>query len=131
MKTGTIKQNLSINAQAQQIYDLLMDADKHAALIGSSVEMSNKVNGKFVVFDGYCHGYNIELIKGKSIKQAWNFAEEGWPEEHFSICFFELEAQGNKTKLKFTQTEVPEHKVQALKQGWKDFYWQPLKKFFR
>jgi activator of HSP90 ATPase len=131
MKTGTIQQSLSISAPSAKIYELLLDAKKHGALTGSSVEMSNKINGKFSVFDGYCKGYNLELIAGKMIKQAWNFAEEGWPEKHYSICTFLFEEQGGKTKIKFTQTDVPEHKIVALKQGWKDFYWSPLKNHFK
>jgi activator of HSP90 ATPase len=93
--------------------------------------MSTKVNGKFNVFDGYCHGYNIELIKGEKIVQAWHFAEDGWPDDHFSICTFELEKTDNKTKLKFLQTNVPEHKVDSLKDGWKQFYWRPMKVYLR
>jgi hypothetical protein len=42
-----------------------MDAKKHAAFSGSVVTMSNAVNGKLRVFDGYCHGHNVELIDGK------------------------------------------------------------------
>ena len=82
-------------------------------------------------FDGYCHGYNIELIEGKKIVQAWHFAEEGWPDDHFSTCTFLFEEAGNKTKLTFLQTDVPEHKVEALKGGWKEFYWEPMKAYLK
>ena len=72
---------------------------------GSKVIMSNKVNGKFKVFDGYCHGYNIELMQGKKIVQAWNFAEDGWPEDHFSICtFFFLQQLRKQHLASFKQT---------------------------
>jgi hypothetical protein len=40
-----------------------------------------------------------------------------------------LKENGNETKLNFLQTEVPEHKVDALSQGWIDFYWKPLNEF--
>jgi len=77
MKTGSIKQNTTFEAAPIDVYNLIMDEKKHAAFTGTAVKMSNKINGKFNIFDGYCHGYNIELIEGKKIVQAWHFAEDG------------------------------------------------------
>ena len=131
MKTKSIKQTVTFAATPDTIYNLIMDEKKIAAFTGSKVTMSTKVNGKFNVFDGYCHGYNVELIEGKRIVQAWHFAEDGWPDDHFSICTFELEDTGNKTKLRFLQTNVPEHKVNSLKEGWKEFYWDPMKAYLK
>ncbi len=131
MKTGSIKQTVTFSASPEEVYQLIMDQKKHASLTGSDVKMSNRINGKFNVFDGYCHGYNIELVEGKKIVQSWHFAEDGWPGDHFSICTFLFEETGNKTKLKFLQTGVPEHKLDSLKQGWKEYYWDAMKAWFK
>ena len=129
MKTKNIKQSATFTAKAQDVYEALMDAKKHAAFTGANAKIDKKVNGKFSVYDGYCHGYNIEFVKNEKIVQAWHFAEDGWPDDHFSTCTFLLEQIGNKTKLTFMQTGVPEHKVTALTSGWKDYYWKPLKEY--
>src|SRR4051812_31506544 len=131
MKTKSIKQTVTFSASPKQVYQLLMDAKKHAAFTGSKVKMSAKEKGKFDVFDGYCHGYNMELKEEKKIVQAWHFAEDGWPDDHFSICTFLFEKSGDKTKLSFTQTDVPEHKAESLKGGWKEFYWEPMKSYLK
>jgi activator of HSP90 ATPase len=131
MKTKSIKQSVTFSATPEQIYHLIMDPEKHAAFTGSKVIMSKKVNGKFSVFDGYCHGYNIELRPGKKIIQAWHFEEEGWPDDHYSICTFLFEQVGNKTKLTFLQTGIPEANAEALKEGWKQFYWAPMKTYLK
>ena len=131
MKTKSIKQTVTFNASPELIYNLLMDEKKHAAFTGSKAIIDSKAKGKFSVFDGYCHGYNMELIKGKKIVQAWHFAEDGWPDDHFSICSFEFEKDGAKTKLRFLQTNVPEHKVETLKDGWKEFYWDAIKTYLK
>jgi activator of HSP90 ATPase len=131
MKTKSIRQTVTFDASPEIVYSLLMDQKKHSTVTGSKVIMSTKVNGKFRVFDGYCHGFNIELIEGKKIVQAWHFAEDGWPDDHFSICTFQLEKAGDKTKLKFLQTFVPEHKVESLKEGWKQFYWDSMKLYLK
>jgi activator of HSP90 ATPase len=131
MEKKYIRQTETFDATPEKIYNLIMDQKEHAAFTGSNVIMDSKVSGKFSVFDGYCHGYNIELIEGEKIVQAWHFAEEGWPEDHFSTCTFQMEPEGNKTKLSFLQTNVPEHLVDALKEGWKQYYWEPIKAYLK
>jgi activator of HSP90 ATPase len=131
MKTTTITQSVTFNAAPEDVYDLIMDAKKHSAFTGSKATTSKKVKGKFKVFDGYCQGYNIELTESKKIIQAWHFSEEGWPEDHFSICTFLFEKAGQKTKLTFQQTDVPEQNAEALKKGWKEFYWEPMKEYLK
>jgi activator of HSP90 ATPase len=128
MKITTIKQTVTFNALPEDVYNLIMDEKKHAAFTGTKVKMSTEINGKFNVFDGYAYGYNIELSKGKKIVQAWHFNEEGWPDGYMSTCTFEFEKVKDKTKLTFTQRDVPEETAESLKQGWKEFYWEPMKK---
>jgi len=129
METESIKQTVTFNAPSIVIYKLLMDQKKHAEFTGTSVIMSAQVNGKFRIFDGYCHGYNIELIEGEKIVQAWIFKEDGWPDDHYSVCTFRLKTIADKTTLIFSQTGVPKHKVESLKDGWKQFYWKPMKAY--
>ena len=131
MKTKSIQQEIIFDCEPAVIYHLIMNEDQHSEITGSEVIMSNEINGKFNVFDGYCEGYNIELIENQKIVQAWHFDEDGWPEDHYSICTFTLEPVENKTKLIFTQTDIPEHKAEELERGWNDFYWQPIKEYLK
>ena len=131
MKTNTIKQTVTFSSVPEQVYQLIMDQKKHAAFTGAKVTMSLNVKGKFNIFDGYIHGYNIELEEGKKIVQAWHFSEEGWPDDHFSVCTFLFEKTGDKTKLTFRQIGVPEDSVTALKAGWKQYYWTPMKEYLK
>lgn len=131
MKTKTIKQSATFHAKPIEVYELIMDAKKHSAFTGTKVRMSNKIKGKFEVFDGYCHGYNIALVEGSKIVQAWHFKEEGWPDDYFSICTFTFEKVKEGTKLSFIQEGVPEHKFDDLSRGWKEFYWEPMKAYLK
>jgi activator of HSP90 ATPase len=131
MKTKTIKQSVTFAAKPEKVYQLIMDPKKHTAFTGSKASVSSKINGRFNVFNGYCHGYNIELVEGKKIVQAWHFAEEGWPEGHYSLCTFIFEPSGEKTKLSFHQSGVPVESAEALSDGWKQFYWEPMKAFLK
>jgi activator of HSP90 ATPase len=130
MKTKSIKQTFTFSGvRPIEVYNLLMDAKKHSTFLGGKVKMSKKINGKFEMFDGYCSGFNIELKEGKRIVQGWYFKEDGWPDDHFSICTFNFDKVSKGTKLTFTQIAVPEHKAEALKEGWKEYYWQPMKDY--
>ncbi len=130
MKTKTIRQTVTFpKAKPMEVYNLIMDAKKHSAFSGSKVKMSNKIDGKFEVFDGYCGGFNIELKEGKKIVQGWHFKEDGWPDDHFSICTFTFSKVPAGTKLSFSQVAIPEHKTVALKEGWKLYYWNPIKAY--
>ena len=53
----------------------------------------------------------------------------GWPDDHYSMCTFLLEPVGNKTKLSFIQTGVPEDSAAELKKGWKQYYWEAIKTY--
>ncbi len=129
MKIKTIKQTTLFKASPKEVYELIMDSKKHSAFSGAKTRISQKVKGKFETYDGYCHGYNIELKEGKKIVQAWHFAEDGWPADHFSIATFIFEKVKGGTKLKFSQSGVPEHKYETLKAGWRDYYWKPMKEY--
>ena len=131
METKSISKSIYFDAEPNVIYSLFIDKNKQAELTGSAVEMSNEINGHFSIFDGYCQGYNIEIIENKKIVQAWHFAEDGWPEDHYSICAFTLESLENKTKLTFTQTDIPAHKAEELERGWNDYYWKPIKEYLK
>ena len=79
MKTSSFKQQVTVNTTPQVVYDLLMDAKKHSALIGSKVKISQKVGGMFEVYDGYAHGENLQLLPGQRIVQAWRAnVEAAW-----------------------------------------------------
>lgn len=130
MKTKNIKQTVTFpGARPKDVYTMIMDEKIHSTFSESKVEMSTEINGKFEVFDGYCTGFNIELKEGKKIIQGWHFKEDGWPEDHFSVCTFVFEKVPTGTKLTFTQTHIPEHKIESLKSGWKIYYWQPMKAY--
>lgn len=131
MKTKSIEQTLTFDAPPKEVYELIMDEKKHSAFTGGKVTMSKQIDGKFDVFDGYCHGHNIELKEGEKIVQAWHFREDGWPDDHFSTCTFLFEEKDGKTSLRFSQTDIPEHKAEALSKGWEEFYWEPMKAYLK
>ena len=109
----------------REVYEALIHSKKHAAFTGSGARISRKVGGTFSVFDGYATGKNIELVHEKKIVQSWR--AEDWEAGHYSIVTFRIDSAGGGSKLTFTQKKVPLSQYDAIKQGWRDFYWNPMK----
>jgi activator of HSP90 ATPase len=125
MATKTIKQTVTFKASPHEVYDALMDPKKHAAFTGGKAVISQKAGGKFSVFDGYAEGTNAELEPDKKIVQNWR--AEDWPAGVYSKATFAFTKTEGGTKLTFTQTDVPEGFAADIAQGWKDYYWGPMK----
>jgi activator of HSP90 ATPase len=64
-------------------------------------------------------------VPDQKIVQSWRYSD--WPEGHYSKVTFSLEKVAGGTRLTFTQTGVPEERYEDIAQGWRDYYWGPMK----
>jgi len=126
MKTRTIRQSATFKASPHEVYEALMDSRKHSQFTGSKASISRKVGGKFTAYDGYIEGINLELVPDKKIVQSWRGND--WAEGHYSRATFILKKAEGGARLTFTQTDVPEEQYEPISQGWRDYYWKPMKK---
>lgn len=127
--TKIIKRVVNIKATPKEIYGVLMDSKKHGELTGGEAKISPKVGGKFTVFDSYAEGKNLELVPDKKIVQTWRASD--WEKGHYSTVTFEFSKTKTGTKVTFTQKDVPENQFKSISDGWKEFYWEPLKEMFK
>ena len=129
LPTRTIKQSAVIPAMPVEVYDALVNARKHAAFTGSPAKSNAKVGGKFSAWDGYISGKYIELGPAKKIVEEWSTNE--WPAEYPpSRVEVTLARVEKTTRLTMVQTGVPASQAPQYRQGWKDYYWKPLKAYF-
>jgi activator of HSP90 ATPase len=129
LQFGEIKQTVLIDASPAEVYEAYVDPKKHAAFTGQGATGSPKVGGKFTAGDGYISGKYLVLEKGKKILHEWTTTE--WPAGYPpSLLELRLRAKGKKTELTMLHTKVPEEQVDYYAEGWKEFYWVPLKKHF-
>ncbi len=131
METKVIKQVIEINADPHEIYETLMDSKKHSELIGSEAEISREVGGPFSAYDEGLHGTNAELVQDRKIVLNWRCEMDDWPEDHFSKATFLFKKTPMGTKIEFTQIGVPKECFEEISEGWYDYYWKPLKTFFK
>ncbi len=125
--TKTIKQVVTFQADPHDIYEALMDSKLHSKFTKQTAVISREVGGTISAFDGWVTGVNKELMKNKKIVQKWRGSD--WPKGVYSEATFLLKKlKDGTTKLYFTHKNVPEKFVKDISKGWKDFYWNPMKK---
>ena len=121
-----IRQSVTFDARPGVIFEALMASRRHSAFTGAPAKISRKAGGAFSCYGGYITGWNVEIIRNKTIVQAWRGKD--WPKGAWSLATFDLAAaKGGKTKLSFSQIGVPTSKVKGITAGWKSSYWTPLK----
>ena len=129
-KTRTIEQTEFISAEPEEVYDAFVNAKKHTAFTGSKATSQPRIGGRFTAWDGYSFGKYLKLEKGKRIVQEWETTE--WPEGHPpSIVEFSFKQKKSGTELTMVHSKVPAEQAEDYRQGWIDFYWNPLKEYFR
>ena len=116
------------NTTPETLYDIYMNAKKHASAIGSAVSIKAKEGTTFSAHGGYIKGKNFQLTKGKHIVQSWRSADfkSGEPDSTFILKF---EKKGNDALLHMVHANIPEAQFKGIKNGWNDYYWKPWKKY--
>ena len=123
----TIKQTVVFRGVSQHaVYEMLMDSKRHAAFSGENANISREIGGTSSAYGDWIESINVELLPDKKIVQVWRGSD--WPKGHYSIATFTLVKSGHDTKLTFTQIAVPDEKVDDIASGWKEYYWEKMKK---
>ena len=128
-RVKTITQKVVVSATPDEVYDAFVNPRKHAAFTESPATGSSKVGGKFTAWDGYITGVHRKLVTGKKIVQDWRTTE--WPAgAPDSRVEFSFKAVKGGTEVRMVHSNVPAEQADSYRQGWIDFYWNPLKAYF-
>ena len=123
----SIHQETDFKASPQRIYEVLLDSKQFGEFTGLPAKISHDAGGSFSLFDGYITGRNVELLPNRRIVQAWRAGS--WDEGVYSIIRFELKPQGSGTHLIMDHEGFPPGARESLNSGWKERYWDPLRKY--
>jgi activator of HSP90 ATPase len=120
-----IRQSITIKARPHEIFETLMDSQRHSQLTGHKAFISRRIGGRVETFDESIIGMNLELVADRKIVQTWRSCH--WPEDYHSKVTFLLDQFNGHTRLTFVQTGVPQEDYERIKQSWYENYWEPLK----
>jgi activator of HSP90 ATPase len=122
-----IHQQVSIAAAPAEVYAALTEAARFAELSAAPASLDASPGGAFSLFNGMIEGRNIELASGRRIVQAWRV--KNWPAGRYSLVTFDLEPDGQGTRLVFDQCGFPDADRAHLDGGWHKMYWEPLRNY--
>jgi activator of HSP90 ATPase len=120
----------TIHAKPAEIYEAWLSSEGHAVLTGSPAKVDGNVGGEFSAWDGSIFGRTLELTPNQRIVQAWRTSEfpDDAPDSHLEVLLEEV-AEG--TKITLIHSDMPEDQVDSYRQGWEDFYFKPMKQYFK
>lgn len=127
MNTSDFHEIVTFKVRPAEIYEALLDSEKHTAFSGAPANINREIGGSFTAYGGMIEGILLEVIPNRKIVQKWRGKD--WPEGHYSIITFDFEPVAEGTKLLFTQTGIPSDKYDMIKSGWNEHYWQKIRKF--
>ncbi|UCE11710.1 MAG: SRPBCC domain-containing protein [Candidatus Thorarchaeota archaeon] len=113
----------------EDIYEAWLDGEKHGKMTGSNAKIEPSIDGKFTTWDGYISGSTIAMEPGRRILQKWrttDFPDES-PDSTLEII---LERVDEGTKITLIHTEIPEGQAADYEEGWKEFYFEPMHRYF-
>lgn len=130
MEKDTLILSISLPVKPEELYDAWLSSEKHSAFTGSPASISAEKDGNFTAWNGYISGQNIELERPGRIRQSWRTTEFSDKDEDSLLeILFEPERQG--TKLTIHHSNIPEGQGDGYKEGWMEYYFNPMKKHYR
>jgi activator of HSP90 ATPase len=123
----SIHYELDFKSSPQRFYESIIDQKKFVAFSGMPATIDAAAGGAFSMFGGLIVGRNVELVPGQRIVQAWRPSH--WDPGIYSLVHFELKPRAQECTLFFDHTGFPAGEYDHLDWGWKNHYWEPLKKY--
>jgi uncharacterized protein YndB with AHSA1/START domain len=128
--SDTIRMSITLPASPAAIHKAWLDAEEHSAFTGALAAVEPGIGGRFTAWDGYISGTTVEVDPGKRIVQRWRTTEfpEGSPDSIVEITF---EAVEGGTRVSLDHREIPDGQGPSYEKGWEDFYFKPMREYFR
>jgi len=127
-KLRTIEQKVIIPASPKEVYDAYTDSKKLSEYTGAKATGKPVVGGKYTAYGDSIYGSYLELEEGKRVVQEWNNNDYGYGNARLEICFNKA-PEG--TELVMVLEGVPEEYADETADGWMEYFWNPLKEYFK
>jgi activator of HSP90 ATPase len=127
MTSKNLHQTVTIRASPHDVFESIVDPKLHEQFTGASAKLQRKVGGTFAHYDNSLIGFVVEIVRDKRLVLAWRSSD--WAEGAWSIARFSFEKVRGGTRLVFDQFGIPAGDFNDIQEGWKQFYWSPLKAY--
>ena len=120
----------TVPASPERLFKAWLDGREHAAMTGGGPAVAEpRVGSAFTAWDGYIRGHTLELDPYRRIVQTWRTTEFTGKHADSKLEIVFDPAPGG-TRVTLTHTQLPKGQAKSYLQGWKDYYFKPMKKYF-
>ena len=118
------------HAKPEKVFMSWLDSVEHSAFTGGKAVIDPVVGGKFTAWDDYISGNTIMIEKDKRIIQNWRTSDfsDNDIDSTLEILFKKYK---NGTRLTINHSNLPEGQGKSYKDGWVDYYFEPMQKYFK
>jgi uncharacterized protein YndB with AHSA1/START domain len=103
-------------------------AELHAEFTGHPATSDARVGGALTAGGDYIEGVYRELVRPNLIRQTWRTSD--WPDGYDdSLLELHIEPAPGDARLTMLHTEVPKPMLPEFDEGWKEHYWEPLRRY--
>ena len=123
----------------ERLFRAWLDSAEHAAFTGAAATVDPVVGGRHSAWDGYIEGEILALEPESRIVQSWRTSDFGArdPDSVLDLRFERERLPGDErdeprwgTRLSLQHTELPRGGAARYTQGWKEFYFGPMRSHF-
>ena len=112
------------------LYNAWLDSRIHSEMTGADAKIDPGLNGSFNIWNGYITGKTLELLKNRKIVQQWRTTDFPEGSDH-SVIEIVFHTTPDGTKLTLWHYNIPDGQGKEYKEGWKQYYFKPMKKYFK
>jgi len=127
MAVKNLRQTVTMKATPNAVFDALVDPVGHARFTGEPAKISARAGTAFTLYGRSLTGFVIAAVRGRHLVLAWR--SEGWPKGHYSIAQFVFAKVRGGTRITFEQFGIPAGDFPDIREGWKQYYWEPLRHY--
>jgi len=118
----------TLPAPPEQLYDMYLDAESHAAFTGAPATIEGRPGGRFRAFDGSLSGIVLHVEPQRLIVQTWR--SSAWPADAVdSILVLSFWPDENGARVELVQVNVPDSDFAGICEGWQTYYWTPWRTY--
>jgi uncharacterized protein YndB with AHSA1/START domain len=124
----TIHLAVALPATPDELFDMYLDPDRHAAITGEPVTIGTHVGAEFRAFDGALQGRILQVLPKRLIVQSWRASH--WKASDIdSTLILTFWPQGRGARIELVHVNVADHDFAGVSEGWQLYYWAPWREY--
>jgi activator of HSP90 ATPase len=118
----------SLPAPPEQLYDMYLNAESHAAFTGAPVTIEPRPGAPFRAFDGALTGTILHVDPQRMIVQTWRSST--WPADAIdSVLVLTFWPDQAGARIELVHVNVPVEDFVGISEGWQKYYWTPWRAY--